>query len=118
MEQKRNYVVGRDKTADIRFADRSVRPKEGVLEVGDWDPREVSFLVYRSDSQYKTPPQLIWRVEAKKNGSFPPLKALSQRVGYSATYRRDDYDMEEREGGEMYEFQSGNGAELASGICI
>lgn len=42
LEQRRSYDVGRDKGADIRFGDRAVRPKEGVLDVGDWNPADVS----------------------------------------------------------------------------
>lgn len=48
LEQKRSYLVGRDKAAEIRFTDRSVRPKEGVLEVGDWDPTDVSLCELQS----------------------------------------------------------------------
>jgi hypothetical protein len=42
LEQKRTYTVGREKDADIRFESRYVRPKEGTLVVGDWDPTQVS----------------------------------------------------------------------------
>jgi hypothetical protein len=42
LEQKRTYTVGRDKNADIRFESRYVRPIEGSLVVGDWDPTQVS----------------------------------------------------------------------------
>ncbi|BEI99204.1 hypothetical protein CcaverHIS631_0402470 [Cutaneotrichosporon cavernicola] len=105
LEQRRSYLVGRDKAADIRFGDRAVRPKEGVLEVGDWNPAD-----------FKTPPTLSWRVEPKKNGTFPPTKALSQRLP-SATYRRDDYDVEELDGGVSYDFAPiGNGISIVTGV--
>lgn len=42
LEQKLSYTVGREKAANIRFDNRYLRPKEGVLEVGDWNPADVS----------------------------------------------------------------------------
>ncbi|KLT42941.1 hypothetical protein CC85DRAFT_285099 [Cutaneotrichosporon oleaginosum] len=105
LEQCRSYLVGRDKAADIRFGDRAVRPREGVLEVGNWNPAD-----------FKTPPTLSWRSEPKKNGTFPPIKALSQRLP-SATYQRDDYDMEEVDGGANYDFAPiGNGISIGPGV--
>lgn len=42
LEQKKTYSIGRDKTCDIRFEDRTRRPQEGSIEVLDWDPTNVS----------------------------------------------------------------------------
>jgi hypothetical protein len=41
LEQKKTYTFGREKSCDIRFDDKAVKPKAGVLEVDDWDPTEV-----------------------------------------------------------------------------
>ncbi|GMK58702.1 hypothetical protein CspeluHIS016_0601440 [Cutaneotrichosporon spelunceum] len=104
LEQRRIYLVGRDKAADIRFGDRAVRPKEGVLQVGDWNPADV-----------RTPPTLSWQAEPKKNGTFPPTKALSQRLP-SATYCKGDYDVGELDGEESYDFApTGNGISIVTG---
>lgn len=72
---------------------------------------------FRADGQFKTPPKLIWRAEPKKNGTFPLLKALSQRQ-VTATYRRDDYDVEELDGGDDYEFATGNGITISSNVSV
>lgn len=41
LERSKSYTVGRDKQADIRFDSKHVRPTEGTLHVGDWDPSQV-----------------------------------------------------------------------------
>jgi len=42
LEQRKTYTVGRDKACDIRFESRYVKPIQGRLTVGDWDPNNVS----------------------------------------------------------------------------
>ncbi|ORY23559.1 hypothetical protein BCR39DRAFT_549174 [Naematelia encephala] len=59
LEQKRSYSIGRSKECDIRVESARVRPKEGVLTVGDWDP-----------SNRTSPPELKWRLEPKKDKTF------------------------------------------------
>lgn len=41
LEQKKSYTVGRDRNCDIRYESRHVRPREGSIVVGDWDPTNV-----------------------------------------------------------------------------
>ena len=42
LEQRKTYTVGRDKDCHIRFESRYVKPVQGTLTVGDWDPNNVS----------------------------------------------------------------------------
>lgn len=44
LEQNKSYKLGRDKGHDIVFDSKSVRPTEGTLQVGDWNPSKVSFV--------------------------------------------------------------------------
>jgi hypothetical protein len=80
LEQKRSYTLGKDKSADIRLLGRYIRPIEGKLEVGDWDPTNVCPLSLSYDgtniSQRKKPPSLAWKPEPKKNGSISPYKTI------------------------------------------
>ena len=43
LEQNKTYSVGRDKGCDIRFDSRYIKPVQGHVAVGDWDPFNVSF---------------------------------------------------------------------------
>ncbi|WWC85414.1 uncharacterized protein L201_000277 [Kwoniella dendrophila CBS 6074] len=85
LQQGKEYSVGRDESSDIRFESRQVRPKEGSLIVGDWDP-----------FQPNTPPTLKWRLEPKKSGSFGPIKTLGviDLSDYAST-DRSDYEVTE-----------------------
>jgi len=42
LEKNKAYKIGRDKGNDICFQSKVVRPREGTLEVGDWNAAEVS----------------------------------------------------------------------------
>lgn len=42
LARSKSYTVGRDKQTDIRFDSKHVRPTEGTLHVGGWDPSQVS----------------------------------------------------------------------------
>lgn len=41
LEQRKVYTVGRDKGCDIRFEGKTVKPLQGAITVGDWDPTNV-----------------------------------------------------------------------------
>lgn len=46
LEQKKTYSVGRDRSCDIRFEGKYIRPRVGTITVGDWDPINVSYISY------------------------------------------------------------------------
>jgi hypothetical protein len=50
LEQKKTYLVGRDRSCDIQIEGRYIRPKEGRLSIGDWDPTNVRHSSPRSPS--------------------------------------------------------------------
>jgi hypothetical protein len=50
LEQKKVYALGRGTACDVRFLEKRVRMKEGTVEVGDWDPSNVSGHILSSPS--------------------------------------------------------------------
>jgi hypothetical protein len=44
LEKSKSYKIGRDQASEICFQVRTVRQKEGTLEVGDWSPTDVCHL--------------------------------------------------------------------------
>ena len=41
LERGKTYTVGRDRSCDIRFESKYVKPKQGSVIVEDWDPSKV-----------------------------------------------------------------------------
>lgn len=102
LEQKKTYTLGRDKSCDIRFESRKVRPVEGTIEVKDWDPTKVGRaavyhiaapLCIADRRQGQTPPQLRWHSAPKKSGGYGTYKVLLPvEEDLAGSRDREDYE--------------------------
>ena len=87
-----------------------MRPREGSIVVGDWDPNNVSLLdpaskrleILRLTMKQKRlrAPELRWKLEPKKNGTYGSFKtAIPRDVNLVGSSEKDDYDLHEVQGG-------------------